>query len=182
MARPEEIGRIGGMDRPVWIAPGGSYNEHNTGRRTRGDTMNTKSQVKFTPLSFLLRWLFAACLVLLTYNPSTYSFYHWVRSSASASELGPEHALVGVILFIGWAMFIRATLRSLGAVGLLLGAAFFAALIWLLDDIGILQADSVSAITWIALICLSGLLAIGMSWSHIRRRLSGQYDVDDIEN
>lgn len=142
--------------------------------------MNAKSQAKFTPLSFVLRWLFAICLVLFTYNSSTYSFYHWV--SSPDSELGPEHALVGVILFIGWAMFIRATLRSLGTIGLLLGAAFFAALVWLLDDIGILQADSVSAITWIALICLSGLLAIGMSWSHVRRRISGQYDVDDVEN
>ena len=142
--------------------------------------MNAKSQAKFTPLSFALRWLFATCLVLLTYNPSTYSYFHWVRSSASASELGPEHALVGVILFIGWAMFVRATFRSLGLIGLLIGAAFFATLIWLLDDVGILHADSVSAVTWISLICLSGLLAIGMSWSHIRRRLSGQYDVDDV--
>ena len=76
--------------------------------------MNAKSPAKFTPLNFTLRWLFATCLVLLTYNPSTYSYFHWVRSSASASELGPEHALVGVILFIGWAMFVRVTFRSLG--------------------------------------------------------------------
>jgi hypothetical protein len=144
--------------------------------------MSTKPPARFTPLSFGLRWLFAACLVLFTYNPTTYSFLHWVQSSMEASELGPEHAFVGIVLFIGWAVFVRATLRSLGAFGLLLSAAFFAALIWLLDDVGILKADSVSAIAWISLICLSGLLAIGMSWSHIRRRLSGQYDTDDIED
>ena len=28
---------------------------------------------------------------------------------------------------------------------------------------------------------IAALLAIGMSWSHIRRRLSGQYDTDEIE-
>jgi hypothetical protein len=35
--------------------------------------------------------------------------------------------------------------------------------------------------TWIALLCLSGLLAIGMSWSHVRRRLTGQIDVDAVD-
>jgi Family of unknown function (DUF6524) len=25
------------------------------------------------------------------------------------------------------------------------------------------------------------ILAIGMSWSHVRRRLSGQADVDDVD-
>jgi hypothetical protein len=28
---------------------------------------------------------------------------------------------------------------------------------------------------------LAGVLAIGMSWSHVRRKLSGQYDTDEIE-
>ncbi|MFT6372845.1 MAG: hypothetical protein ACJAZT_001599, partial [Gammaproteobacteria bacterium] len=26
-----------------------------------------------------------------------------------------------------------------------------------------------------------GVLAVGMSWSHIRRKVSGQYDTDELE-
>ena len=29
---------------------------------------------------------------------------------------------------------------------------------------------------------LSLILAVGLSWSHIRRRLTGQVDVDDLED
>jgi len=60
--------------------------------------------------------------------------------------------------------------------------ALFAALVWWLIDAGVLLADSVTTITWIALVSLSLLLAVGMSWSHIRRRLTGQVDVDEVEH
>jgi hypothetical protein len=52
--------------------------------------------------------------------------------------------------------------------------------IWVLFDFGVLTTDSMTALTWISIFCLAGLLSVGMSWSHIRRRLSGQYDVDDV--
>ena len=43
------------------------------------------------------------------------------------------------------------------------------------------RLDSTGAITWVALL-LATILALGMSWSHIRRRLTGQFDVDDMED
>jgi hypothetical protein len=46
-------------------------------------------------------------------------------------------------------------------------------------ELGWVHADSTSAIVWLSLIALATLLAIGMSWSHIWRRLSGQLEVDD---
>jgi hypothetical protein len=36
-------------------------------------------------------------------------------------------------------------------------------------------------VTWIVLFATSGILAVGMSWSHVRRRLSGQVDTDDVD-
>ena len=143
--------------------------------------MSVKSQPKFTPLSFALRFLFAVGLVMSTYNPTAYSYLNWLRTSITEAVLGSEHLFVGVVLVIGWAIFLRATLRSLGIVGLTLAALFFGTFVWLLVDFGMLDAGSVSAITWIALICLAGLLAVGMSWSHIRRRMSGQFDIDDTD-
>jgi len=56
------------------------------------------------------------------------------------------------------------------------------AIIWLLFDIGLLESHSVSAVTWISLICLALLLAIGVSWSHVWRRITGQINVEDVDD
>ena len=136
----------------------------------------------FTGASIAWRFLFALVLVLATYNPSGHSYFHWLRDAIVEGSAGPLHYFVGVVLIIGWIMFIRATLRSLGGVGILLGAAFFGTLMWLLTEYKIVPTDTFNAIIWIGLVCMAGLLTAGMCWSHIRRRLSGQYDVDDVES
>jgi hypothetical protein len=134
----------------------------------------------FTAGSFFARWLFAAVLVLGTYNPTDYSYFGWVM--AEGTEFGPIIAIVGIALLIGWIMFLRATFMSLGWLGIGLGAALFGCVIWLFVDLGWLSLDATGAIAWMVLVVLSLILATGMSWSHIRRRLSGQFDVDDIDD
>jgi hypothetical protein len=128
---------------------------------------------------FLLRFLAAFVLVFTTYNPSEYSYYHWV--SRNLTEPTPLMALAGVVLLIGWTIYLRATARSLGAFGLLLATAFFGTVLWLAIDWGLLDINSVTAMTYIVLVILCGILAVGISWSHIRRRMTGQVDVDEIE-
>jgi len=127
----------------------------------------------------LIRFLVAAVLVFTTYNPDGFSYFHWVRDNLS--EGLPLKAFAGVVLLIGWTVFIRATLRSLGPVGLFLALAFFGALVWLIVDAGIVSADSIKTLTYIVLVILCGVLATGMSWSHLRRRMSGQVDADDVD-
>jgi len=46
---------------------------------------------------------------------------------------------------------------------------------------GLVPDDSVRTITYLTEVVMCGILAIGMSWSHIRRRMSGQAEVDEIE-
>jgi hypothetical protein len=36
--------------------------------------------------------------------------------------------------------------------------------------------------TWIVLVGLAAILTVGLSWSHIWRRLTGQYTVDDVDD
>lgn len=127
----------------------------------------------------LARFAVAIVLVFATYNPHEYSFFHWVQQGFD--EQLPLKALSGVVLLIGWTIFIRATLRSLGAFGLILATAFFGTLIWLIVDYGIVPADNVMALTYIVMVVLCGVLATGLSWSHIRRRITGQVDTDEIE-
>ena len=45
----------------------------------------------FTLGSFMLRLAFTLVLVFITFNPSHYSFVHWLMSSRAAHTLGPEH-------------------------------------------------------------------------------------------
>ena len=129
---------------------------------------------------FLGRWLFALLLVLGTYNPSGYSYISW--AFGPEMSFGPILAVVGIALLIGWIMFLRATFMSLGLVGILLGSALFAAIIWLAMDLGLLSMESPGMLTWVVLVVISLILAGGMSWSHIRRRLSGQFDVDEKDH
>ncbi len=138
-----------------------------------------KTQKSFGFMDFLWRWGVAILLVLATYNPSGYSFIHWVFKSVGQQNLGAMHFLVGVILLAGWAAYLAATGKSLGTMGTVLGAALIAGSIWLLADVGVVRADSANAIVWLSLFAVATLLAIGMSWSHIWRRLSGQLEVDD---
>lgn len=129
---------------------------------------------------FLWRWLAALVLVFASYNPSGWSWFHWARDAYNDGEgLGPFHWFTAVVLVAGWTLFVVATQRSLGMLGTIVGAALIGTGIWLLVDVGLLKAGSMNAIAWLALFALATLLAIGLSWSHVWRRMSGQLEVDD---
>ena len=127
---------------------------------------------------FLIRLIFAMVLVLATYNPTGTSYVHWV-SSGFETDL-PLKALAGVLLLIGYVICIRATFRSIGIFGVLLVAALLAAIGWVLYDYGLLNVDDPGLMQWLGLLAAGLILAIGLSWSHIRRMISGQSDMDDV--
>ena len=129
--------------------------------------------------SFGLRLIFAFLLVFLSYNPSGYSYFHWFYETVN--NIKPLLVISGLLLLIGWGIYLRATFRSLGAIGIILALALFASFIWLFYDLGWIKTENVGVMTWLSLIVLALLLAVGMSWSHIRRRLSGQIDTDDVD-
>lgn len=137
-----------------------------------------KARGAFGLADFLWRWLGALTLVLASYNPSGHSYLHWLRKAVAGGGLGPEHFLVGAALAAAWVVFVVATRNSLGTLGTFVGAAVIGTLIWFLSDIGLVKAGSATAVTWLALIALATLLAVGLSWSHVWRRLSGQLEVD----
>ncbi|NIL94104.1 MAG: hypothetical protein GTO71_06600 [Woeseiaceae bacterium] len=135
-----------------------------------------------TAAGFAWRLAAALVLVLFTYNPSGFSGYHWISTAISASAFGPLHLLLLGVLLAGWSVFWIATWRALGTLGVTLAIIILAALIWLLFDIGLLESHSVSAITWISLVALSVVLAVGVSWSHVWRRVTGQFNVEDVDD
>ncbi|MEO0361093.1 MAG: DUF6524 family protein [Pseudomonadota bacterium] len=128
---------------------------------------------------FAARWIFAQVLVLASFNPTEWSYARWAASSWE-SDL-PLVAFFGVVLLIGWIIFLRATLRSIGLVGIALILALGGTLLWVLIDRGLLTVDDVGVLTWVGLVLLGLILGLGMSWSHVRRALTGQADVDDVD-
>jgi hypothetical protein len=125
-----------------------------------------------------VRWLWALFLVLATYNPSGHSYLHWLFDSTDPRW--SLKVLLGMMLCIANLAFLLASLRSLGLIGMASAMVFFVTLVWVLLDQGYLH--DLSFWTWVtlALVLLGSVLAIGVSWSYIRSRLSGQTDTNDV--
>jgi hypothetical protein len=141
--------------------------------------MADKQSEEFDLGSILLRMAFALALVFLTFNPTGHSYFHWLRDHVSPIE--PQVVVAGIVLLGAWLFFIRSTFTSMGTTGVVLMLALFAAIIWWLVKAGWLSATDRSTMAWIVLGCLGLLLGIGMSWAHIRARLSGQSSVDAVD-
>jgi hypothetical protein len=150
-----------------------------TDQEESGSRANSTIARDFTALSFVWRFLFSLVLVLATYNPTGLSYYEWVGEALGSSQFGAVHFFVGVILLVGWIILWVATWRALELLGVVLAAVAIGALVWLLIDLGLLDTEGPTAIRWIALVSLALLLSIGLSWSHIWRRLTGQLEVDE---
>lgn len=127
-----------------------------------------------------LRWLFAFVLLTLTYNPTDWNYVRWTATHYE-SRLSVA-VLMGLLLTIGYIIYLRATLRSIGGFGMSLIMSVVAALLWVLYDFGLLNLTNTNRNVWLGIFALSVVLGIGLSWSHVRRQLAGQADVDDVED
>ena len=137
------------------------------------------AETRFSFVGFLIRLIAALILVFASYNPFEYSWYHLFLNAQN--KLDPLLILAGLVLLIGWIIYLRATLRSLGVIGTTLAVALFGVLIWLLIDRNLLSLENTTLLQYIGLSVVAIIMAIGISWSHIRRRLTGQLDVDDVD-
>jgi hypothetical protein len=136
----------------------------------------------------LTRLAIAFVLVYATYNPEGWSYYHWLVHSHAGSAGPPSWSdnpalkfVAGIGLAIGWVIFLNAARRSLGAVGIVLVIALCAGLVWVLVSWEVISASSVRGLTHITLAVLAIVLAVGLSWSHVSRRVTGQVDADIVD-
>ena len=128
-------------------------------------------------MGFVLRWIFALILLAATYNPTPVNYVSWAMENFSTQL--PMVVLAGLVLAVAYIVYLTATLRSIGLFGMLLVLAIVGAIVWVLYDRGIVSLDNPSLNTWLAIVALSLVLAVGMYWSILFRRLSGQLEVDD---
>lgn len=137
------------------------------------------------PAGLLLRVLGAILLVYATFNPTGHSFYHWALAPLAGlgSASGGSAALkflVGILLLIGWVVVLQATRRSIGLTGAGLALALCGGLIWLLVEQHVVSPTGSAAIAHIVLLAVGLVLGVGMSWSLLSRRLTGQVDTDQV--
>ena len=125
---------------------------------------------------FLLRVVFALVLVLLTYNPTGWSYHHWVF--ASPEGFTALKAVPGALLLCAWVLYLRAAVQSLGLLGFALSALVIGSIVWLLASQGWINPARPTVAAWIALISLGLVLGIGLGWSQMRRAITGQIDVE----
>ncbi len=130
----------------------------------------------------MLRLVAALVLVFATYNAEGVSYYHWALKPLreGAGTFNALKFLAGITLIVGWVVVLQAARRSIGILGAVLVIAVCGAVIWLLIDYNLVSASSTRGITRVVLIAVSVVLAVGMSWSHVNRRITGQSDTDVV--
>lgn len=131
-------------------------------------------------MGIFLRWLGAFALLSATFNPTRFNYLRWAEANFATQM--PLVVFLGLLLAVGYMIYVVATLRSIGAFGILFIAAIFGAAIWVLIDWGVLSLASQNLNLWLAIFALSLILGIGLSWSILRQRLSGQATVDEVES
>jgi hypothetical protein len=135
--------------------------------------------MKTEPISttgLLVRIVIGLLLVLLTYNPTGKSFYHWAMTDFASFDAIKGFA--GALLLTGWVFAIRTTLVSMGTLGIALLALVLGTLVWLLVDVGALAQGTPGLLTWVALVVIGVILGVGLSWSAVRQRLTGQVEAN----
>jgi len=130
-------------------------------------------------MGIFLRWFGAFALLTVTFNPTPWNYVRWAGANY-ATEL-PLTVFLGLLLAVGYIIYVQATLNSIGGAGMVLIGAIFAALVWVLIDWGILSLANTSLNVWLGIVAMSAVLGIGLSWGLIRQRISGQTTVDDID-
>ena len=130
-------------------------------------------------MGVLLRWLGAFLLLAAIFNPTGWNYVRWAREGWDSQT--PLIVFSGLILAVIAMVYLVATMRSIGILGAIIIAAIFAAGLWVLTDWGLLGLQNSALNIWLGILVLSLILGIGMSWSILRQRLSGQQTTDEVD-
>lgn len=126
------------------------------------------------PLGILVRLLAVALLVSATYNPSGYSYYHWVHQGFA--DHWASKTVVGQIIIVAFIFCGYVSARSLGLLFSIPLMAIIGTGVWLLSDWEVIDLSQGLQRTLVFESAVILLLGIGLSFSLIRYRLSGQLD------
>jgi hypothetical protein len=127
---------------------------------------------------FLVRFLCSLALVFSTYNPTGYSFYHWI-TDVGAGLLSLKAIVALTLVMIYYAIFrvVFAAFRRSGLIVAGLAAVLF------VSELVSLFVPRRSQPFWhfnivlsqyVVLCAVAIVLSLGVSWSHLIEQLTGQ--------
>ena len=131
------------------------------------------------PLAFVFaRFLFSLALVLATYNPTGYSFYHWITDFGEG--VLSLKVVVALTLAMIYYMLFRVVFAAFRRSGMIVGGlagVLFATELARIVATGPLQHswDFYFLLgQYVTLCAVAIILSLGVSWSHLMERLTGQ--------
>lgn len=131
-----------------------------------------------TTTGFVVRMLLTLLMVFGTYNPSGYSYYHWLRMEDAGDWT--LKLFFGTLLVLLFYNHVLATWRSMKLIGASMVAFIYATVVWMLWDYGLLDFDNPTTLTLTLLCAVATVLGTGFCWSLVRYRLSGQVDSQNV--
>jgi len=124
------------------------------------------------------RFLFSLALVLATYNPTGYSFYHWITDFGEG--LLSLRVIVALTLAMIYYMLFRVVFAAFRRSGMIVGGL---AGVLFATELARVVAGRQSQHSWhfyfllgqyVTLCTVAIMLSLGVSWSHLMERLTGQ--------
>lgn len=126
-------------------------------------------------LGILTRSLSCFLLVFATWNPEGYSYFDWVVRDQSS--LLSAKVAVGAFLAGCFLLYLRVTWVALGILGCAALASVVLSGYLSMRRLGLLDPNAPFWSGHIVLVLLSLTLSVGVCWSHMKRRITGQSQV-----
>jgi Family of unknown function (DUF6524) len=131
----------------------------------------------FSGSSLTVRLLFSLALVFVTYNPTGYSFYHWL-SDAGSGPLSLKLLTALSLAMVYYAAF-RIVLAAFRGSGIIVAALLVVLCVIELALLVPQPRESswqvyVEGAQYVVLLAIAIIVSFGISWSSLIERLTGQ--------
>ncbi len=133
----------------------------------------------FNALSFVVRWLLSMLIVFATYNPTGFSYYHWIFGDVPGDWAAKT--LIGCFLLIIYGVFGMCTWRSMGPYGIATATLSLTVLVWMIQDYGLINLNQTHTVSAVTCSLIATVMAFGVTVSHIKTRLYGQTESNYVE-
>ena len=118
----------------------------------------------------IVRMLVCFMLVFATWNPTGVSYVDWITGPASLAE----KALATAVLIALHLLFWRITWLSLGLLGLAFLLAMLTLGVFTLSELEVIDLGQRRTRSYMFLSVAAVTLAVGLLWSLMKRRVTGQ--------
>lgn len=127
-------------------------------------------------VKFFLRFLFIEIILMGTYNPFGFSYFHWVAGSGKidwSQFWGGGQAFVGFLILLTIGLLFWWSLRSIGVIGKLVILIGFGLLGYMAVQKNLIDLNDPQVWIFASQQVLAFMLAIGSLFSKFQRRETG---------